>query len=178
MGWNVDVPSITRRTDKGLPQYRDAEESDEFVLSGAEVLVPALLKGSLGRDELDEGGFHVVRYRPRIEGAFARIEKRTENATGEIHWRTVTNDNVTSLYGRSPGARIADPKEARRVYAWRLEMTFDDRGNVVWFESTSRRMRRAFPRIARRRRAASVAHRASRISTSSGFDTATARHSP
>ena len=134
MGWNVDVPSITRRTDKGLPQYRDADESDEFVLSGAEVLTPALLKGSLARDELDDGGFHVVRYRPRIEGAFARIEKRTDNVTGEVHWRTVTKDNVTSLFGRSPGARLADPKEARRVYAWRLEMTFDDRGNVTWFE--------------------------------------------
>ena len=47
IGWSVDVPSITRRTDKGLPQYRDADESDEFVLSGAEVLVPALLPDGL-----------------------------------------------------------------------------------------------------------------------------------
>ena len=25
-GWNLSVPSITRRTDKGLPKYFDAEE--------------------------------------------------------------------------------------------------------------------------------------------------------
>src|SRR5713101_8391830 len=31
-GWNLSVPSITRKTDKGLPQYQDADESDVFVL--------------------------------------------------------------------------------------------------------------------------------------------------
>src|SRR5258708_3094046 len=42
-GWNLAVPSITRKTDKGLPLYRDAEESDVFILSGAEDLVPVLI---------------------------------------------------------------------------------------------------------------------------------------
>src|SRR5213596_2995507 len=27
LGWNLSLPTITRKTDKGLPQYRDAEES-------------------------------------------------------------------------------------------------------------------------------------------------------
>ena len=36
------APSITRKTDKGLPRYEDAEESDVFILSGAEDLVPVL----------------------------------------------------------------------------------------------------------------------------------------
>src|SRR3954466_16113725 len=38
IGWNLSLPSITRKTDKGLPRYKDAEESDVFVLSGAEDL--------------------------------------------------------------------------------------------------------------------------------------------
>src|SRR5256884_3543935 len=42
-GWSLALPSITRKTDKGLPQYADAEESDTFILSGAEDLVPALV---------------------------------------------------------------------------------------------------------------------------------------
>jgi Salmonella virulence plasmid 65kDa B protein len=42
-GWKLSLPSITRRTDKGLPQYRDSAESDIFVLSGAEDLVPVLV---------------------------------------------------------------------------------------------------------------------------------------
>src|SRR5436189_5509994 len=40
-GWNLSTPSITRKTDKGLPRYRDLEKSDVFILSGAEDLVPA-----------------------------------------------------------------------------------------------------------------------------------------
>ena len=40
MGMALSVPSITRKTDKGLPRYYDAEESDEYILSGAEDLVP------------------------------------------------------------------------------------------------------------------------------------------
>ena len=41
-GWSLGLPSITRKTDKGLPRYLDGEESDVFILSGAEDLVPAL----------------------------------------------------------------------------------------------------------------------------------------
>jgi hypothetical protein len=41
-GWRLSLPSITRKTDKGLPQYLDADESDVFILSGAEDLVPEL----------------------------------------------------------------------------------------------------------------------------------------
>jgi Salmonella virulence plasmid 65kDa B protein len=50
MGWSLSVPSITRKTDKGLPQYRDADESDVFILSGAEDLVP-VLKDVIGQWE-------------------------------------------------------------------------------------------------------------------------------
>src|SRR5437868_12938881 len=30
-GWNLSLPSITRKTDKGLPTYRDGEDSDVFI---------------------------------------------------------------------------------------------------------------------------------------------------
>ena len=45
-GWNLSLPSITRKTDKGLPRYMDGGEnqldSDVFILSGAEDLVPEI----------------------------------------------------------------------------------------------------------------------------------------
>src|ERR671916_87974 len=47
-GWSLSLPSITRKTDKGLPKYRDALESDVFILSGAEDLVPALVEADGG----------------------------------------------------------------------------------------------------------------------------------
>ena len=40
LGWQLSVPAITRKTDKGLPRYLDTIESDVFLLSGAEDLVP------------------------------------------------------------------------------------------------------------------------------------------
>src|SRR3989337_520469 len=46
LGWNLPLPSITRKTDKGLPQYFDSLESDVFILSGAEDLVPVLAEES------------------------------------------------------------------------------------------------------------------------------------
>ena len=61
-GWSWSLPSITRRTDKGtpgsqfrqevsggLPRYADYEESDTFILSGAEDLVPVLVRDEDGR---------------------------------------------------------------------------------------------------------------------------------
>src|ERR1700716_3471690 len=41
-GWSLSLPAITRRTDKGLPQYRDDDESDVYLLSAAEDLVRVL----------------------------------------------------------------------------------------------------------------------------------------
>src|SRR3954468_18538648 len=44
-GWNISLPSITRKTDKGLPKYQDDDiESDTFILSGSEDLVPILVQ--------------------------------------------------------------------------------------------------------------------------------------
>src|SRR5205814_10467531 len=50
LGWNLSLPAITRKTDKGLPWYQDAQdsESDVFILSGAEDLVPVLREGEPG----------------------------------------------------------------------------------------------------------------------------------
>ncbi len=64
-GWSLSLPSIERKTDKGLPQYRDAEESDVFILSGAEDLVPMLVEvgGSWQREALPLRTVDGVSYR-------------------------------------------------------------------------------------------------------------------
>jgi hypothetical protein len=83
-GWNLSIPAITRKTEKGLPLYRDSEESDVYLLSGAEDLVPVLLPdGERFVDENTQPGYIVHRYRPRNEGLFARIERWTDQSTGK-----------------------------------------------------------------------------------------------
>lgn len=132
MGWQLALPAITRKTDTGLPQYRDAEESDVFLLSGAEDLVPELTEdGTPPAPGAGIAGYTVRRYRPRIEGGFSRIERWSRDADGDTHWRVLSADNVLSVYGRDSGSRIADPADPRRVFSWLLCETRDDRGDAV-----------------------------------------------
>ncbi len=140
LGWSLSLPSITRKTEKGIPRYHDTEESDVFVLSGAEDLVPALIQdGDNWRPDIFERTvsgitYRVKRYRPRIEGLFARIERWTNTATGQTHWRTVSPDNITTFYGQKSDSRIADPADANRVFSWLICESRDDKGNAIVYE--------------------------------------------
>ena len=90
LGWSVSLPAITRKTDKGLPKYQDATDSDIFILSSAEDLVPAFQQNTTQVDEFSRDGYQVRRYRPRIEGIFARIERWTRLSDGDTHWRSIS----------------------------------------------------------------------------------------
>jgi len=143
-GWSLSLPAITRKTDKGLPRYWDSEESDVFILSGAEDLVPVLVEANSDwhREELptrllDGEDYRVQRYRPRIEGLFARVERWTNLQTGESHWRSITRDNVTTLYGKDDASRIfapADANQPKREFSWLICQSYDDKGNVIAYE--------------------------------------------
>jgi RHS repeat-associated protein len=134
-GWALSLPAITRKTDKGLPQYRDKEESDVFILSGAEDLVPVLNPdGSRFEDIHTAPGYTIHRYRPRIEGLFARIERWTEIKTEISYWRTITKDNITTFYGKEDEARIADPTAPERIFSWLICSSYDDKGNAIIYQ--------------------------------------------
>jgi RHS repeat-associated protein len=137
-GWSISLPSITRKTDKGLPMYQDADESDVFILSGAEDLVPVLVnqdgEWQRGPFDSDDGTFVIQRYRPRIEGLFARIERWKNKQNGDIHWRSITKDNITTVYGKTTNSRIADPADPLRVFNWQICESYDDRGNAIFYE--------------------------------------------
>ncbi len=140
LGWNLSLPSITRKTDKGIPRYQDGNESDVFILSGAEDLVPVLVEKDcdLVRHSqirtLDGATYLIQRYRPRIEGLFARIERWINQQTDEAHWRSISRDNVTTLYGRTTESRICDPHNPRRIFSWLICESYDDKGNAIVYE--------------------------------------------
>jgi RHS repeat-associated protein len=134
LGWSLTLPSIQRRTDKQLPTYRDSDDGDTFVLAGAEDLVPAMveqLDGSWSVDERTVGAATVKRYIPRIEGAFARVEKVSVAGEAGFYWKVTSRDNVCTLYGRSAAARLADPTNANRIFRWLPEWSFDGHGNCI-----------------------------------------------
>jgi hypothetical protein len=127
-GWSLSLPVITRKTDKGLPRYADALGSDVFILSGADDLVPT----DEPDDEID--GYRVTRYRPRAEGLFARIERWSRlGARDDVHWRSISADNVLTLYGLDLNSRIADPRDPSRIFTWLTCETRDNAGNAVVF---------------------------------------------
>lgn len=128
MGWSLGVPRISRKTSHGIPRYN---AGDTFVLSGVDDLV-ALPKTSSPV---------AVSYRPRIEGAFARIERRA--ASGTDYWQVTQRDGVISRYGARgrdgkveivPAARVVDPQDSSRVFAWLLSETRDTFGNTITYE--------------------------------------------
>src|SRR5262245_29911729 len=134
LGWNLSLPEITGKTDKGLPKYQGAEESDVFILSGAEDLVPALIQdGDDWRPDLSElrvdgVRYRIKRYRPRIEGLFARIERWANLETGATHWRSISKENITTFYGRTAESRVADPADPLRIFTWLICESRDDKG--------------------------------------------------
>ena len=160
LGWHLSIPSIARKTDKGLPRYRDAEDLDVFVLSGAEDLVPVYRQdvdgkwiasraefqrdtdgfwvrdsgGALVVHEDEFNGYCVRRYRPRIEGLFARIERWTNidpAKSDDVFWRSISKDNITALYGKTDESRIVDPANPTRIFSWMICESHDDKGNAI-----------------------------------------------
>ncbi|MEO0572879.1 MAG: SpvB/TcaC N-terminal domain-containing protein [Bacteroidota bacterium] len=147
LGWQLGLASIRRKTDKGLPQYRDAIDSDTFLFSEAEDLVPVFRKnedGSFHKDVAGEytinetnsadGLFTIQQYRPRIEGLFARIERWREKTTGRIKWRVMTRDNVSTLFGWTDNAIISNPNDPSKIFEWLPEFIFDDKGNCTSYQ--------------------------------------------
>jgi len=146
LGWTLNLPSIKRKTDQELPRYLDKVDSDTFLFSEAEDLVPEFAKKDDGSFETDAGGKYIVKeiespdglftirfYRPRIEGLFARIERWSGKISQEIKWRVINKVNVTTLFGWSEVSRISDPQDANKIFKWLPEFVFDDKGNCAHY---------------------------------------------
>jgi len=136
MGWNATPASITRRTDKKLPEYNDATESDIFIFSGAENLVPVYNKDDSGnpvKDSHSSNGVTITRYRPRIDSGFLRIEK-IEESDGNTYWKVTGGNNVVSVFGKSKSSQLYDPANPSRIFKWLLEFSYDDKGNCLQYE--------------------------------------------
>lgn len=129
LGWSAAVPSIQRKTDKQLPRYADADESDVFMISGAEDLVPAL-KTDGTPDEFTAGNFRIKRYRPRIEGSFTRIERVWPVGENTFYWKVTAPGNAVTFFGSSESSRIADPENPAHIFRWLPEIAFDDKGSL------------------------------------------------
>lgn len=136
LGWNIGLPSISRKTDKGLPRYLDEADSDLFILSGVEDLVRTLnADATAPADDVVQlygEDYRVRRYRPRIEGLFALIERWSHTTRAEeVFWRTISRDNTTTWFGRTSESRVYDPADRARIFQWLTSESYDSAGNAV-----------------------------------------------
>ncbi len=131
LGWGLSLPSIQRKTDKRLPEYNDAAESDVFLFAGAEDLVPVTGEETNPVEIMDDDIllFTVTKYRPRIEGLFARIEKIRPAGESYVYWKVTTKDNITTFFGLDTVTRLVDPDYPDRIFKWLPDISFDDKGN-------------------------------------------------
>ena len=116
-------------TELGWPAIPDTSATPKD--SGCAIQSGRLL---VHEDEFD--GYRVRRYRPRIEGLFARIERWTRS-DGDVHWRSISKDNILTVYGFDADSRIADPLDASRIFTWLICETRDDKGNAVLYRYKS-----------------------------------------
>ena len=82
-------------------------------------------------------GFEVALYRPRVEGLFSRIERWTQQATGDTHWRTISRDNVTSVYGADGLKPDRGPGRSRARLLLAHLPSWDDKGNAASYTYTA-----------------------------------------
>jgi RHS repeat-associated protein len=110
LGWSLGVPSIDRKTSRGIPRY---QHDDTYALANEELV-------------LVDSAQNV--YRPRTEGPFARIEHNEGTAEG---WEITTKGGLTSVYGDSSASRLHDDAHPERIFRWLLSKTRDVNGNLV-----------------------------------------------
>ena len=90
-----------------------------------------------GSDSLHRGvpATRIRRYRPRIEGLFARIERWTRRSDGDVHWRSISKDNILTIYGKD--RQLAHRRSRRSpaaIFTWLICETRDDKGNAVLYD--------------------------------------------
>ncbi|KAJ5683132.1 hypothetical protein N7462_006297 [Penicillium macrosclerotiorum] len=136
IGWQLSTLSISRKTSKGIPRYDDA---DVFVLSSFDDLVPVQARAEVKPIKenvvIDGVAYRVQQYKPRLETEVNRIECWTrEDNPDDVHWRTVSPDNHTTLFGEEEESRVFDHAEGKtQIFSWLASRTVDAAGNAIHF---------------------------------------------
>jgi RHS repeat-associated protein len=136
LGWAVTVPSVARKTSRGVPRYNERRSQDLLDASGErrDTFVAS------ADDLVRVGGSYPGRmvYRPQTERAFARIVHHQAADAGDW-WEVADTNGMVSRFGTPlpdrgdslDAAAVFDPAAPTRIAAWRITETVDPFGNRV-----------------------------------------------
>ncbi|THC89765.1 hypothetical protein EYZ11_010773 [Aspergillus tanneri] len=135
LGWHLSgAEAISRQTLRSIPVYNNDTDS---VHSRVGELIPVVDAGGCFVETI-RGAHRIRTYRPRVEGDPMRIEYWIEtDHPNRIHWRAITSENITTIYGKVEQARIsrgADDGGAERTFSWLACATYDGQGNEIVYE--------------------------------------------
>jgi hypothetical protein len=138
IGWHLTTNAITLRTVKGVPKY---EGNDQVVGPGGDVWMPeknddgkVISKSVSEYNGVQLGAHQVVRYWPRVEGAFDLIEHWTKEGDADNpagFWLIHGADGSLHCYGKTEASRRADPIEKSHVGVWLIDESLNLRGEHV-----------------------------------------------
>ncbi|WP_434561533.1 SpvB/TcaC N-terminal domain-containing protein [Pseudomonas sp. Z4-20] len=139
IGMHLPIPSIARKTSKGVPLYGD----DDVMVGPDGVDMWPDLDGQTCRT-VGDLTYAVVRYYPRIESAFDIYELWT-SITSHAFWRVQGSNGHVYCYGKSPASIIANtsritvPPTPSHIAEWLLLEEVSPLGEHIYYEYTQDR---------------------------------------
>lgn len=139
MGWSASAGAISRSTLRGVPAYDD---EDAFIdPSGIELTPQRTAQDVLDVSHVDhfnglqlDTRYRVLRYLPRHESTFDRIEHWSSAADTAGFWLVQGADGHIHLFGKTLSARIADPQSTIHVAQWLLEESLSPLGEHIYYQ--------------------------------------------
>lgn len=137
MGWGCSAGAIVRNTLKGVPSYT---EQDGFIsASGEEMFAEQTGQGVTTTTVTQYNGLTlnkphtVVRYFPRIESTFGRIEHWSSSQDTAGFWLVQSADGSVHLFGKTLAARCSDPAAPEHVAQWLLQESLSPHGEHIYY---------------------------------------------
>lgn len=132
IGMQLTIPSISRKTSKGVPHYLD----DDVMVDAAGVDRWPDLEGRTTRLLPGQGSmtYTVVRYYPRIESAFDIYELWLPGENQPPFWHVQGSNGHLYCYGKNEASRLSDPQNPLHIAQWLLLEEVSPLGEHIYYE--------------------------------------------
>ncbi|GJM33039.1 MAG: hypothetical protein DHS20C18_20400 [Saprospiraceae bacterium] len=132
LGWDLDLPNITIDTRWGVPRFDPLNETETYLLNGAQ-LSPVAHRGPI-RPRSEALNFHL-----RVEGSFSQIIRHGDQPQ-QYWWEVLNRDGSRHYYGGLPDSGVMDEAVLRdpsgNIAHWALVESRDVYDNFIRYSYT------------------------------------------